>query len=547
MNWKKIIPISLIVVGVICIGLGGGLGWGAFPSIVKSQIEENIDLTDTDSEGYKNFKIPPVPVYIRFTFFNVENPLELVTQKEKAKFSEKGPYAYREVREKNITFYGTDYLEYAQYRHFEFDPEKSCEGCKKDDKVRILNMPLIGAVATCLEMGGTQTTAGLSMLSKVIDNTPESMDLFLEDTVDNILFQGVDNRLVQELKNNFALKSRLPPAVQDNGFAIFNTKNATTNNECYRVDTTVDGHSEILMWGADLDNLKTNLSDTRTCPSTIDGHKPSCNSYTFKPWWNYPDITGNITTSPCNQVRGTNAEQFPPFLDERTDEDLWIFTTDLCRSLYLRYLEDHDIDGIQTLRYSIPKDATNINKTENVCFCKELAQKWDDECIKKIDGSDELDITACEIKTCHDGLQDVSKCMLSPVIMSSPHFYLAEKQLDHFAAEDNVLNPVEADHMTYLDIEPNTGLTLSAHKRIQVNMPIMPTDSDMIVFLKDIPSIPAFPVVWLDEGADIDQENIDKIKSMVTTPLLILDVTKWVLIGVGISGILLGAAVLLIF
>merc|ERR1711973_709137 len=110
-----------------------------------------------------------------------------------------------------------------------------------------------------------------------------------------------------------------------------------------------------------------------------------------------------------------------------------------------------------------------------------------------------------------------------------------------FAAENNVLNPVDADHMTYLDIEPHTGLVLSAHKRIQVNMPIVPTNRDQIVFLKDIPAIPAFPVVWLDEGADIDQENIDKIKSMVTTPLKILDVTKWVLIGLGIAGFLLGA------
>ena len=38
-------------------------------------------------------------------------------------------------------------------------------------------------------------------------------------------------------------------------------------------------------------------------------------------------------------------------------------------------------------------------------------------------------------------------------------------------------------------------------------MPIVPTGKDEIVFLKNIKQLPAFPVLWLDEGADIDQVN----------------------------------------
>ncbi len=47
-----------------------------------------------------------------------------------------------------------------------------------------------------------------------------------------------------------------------------------------------------------------------------------------------------MITSPNNLYvifRGTDAYQFPPFLGERSDEDLWIFTTDLCRSMPLRF------------------------------------------------------------------------------------------------------------------------------------------------------------------------------------------------------------------
>ena len=36
-------------------------------------------------------------------------------------------------------------------------------------------------------------------------------------------------------------------------------------------------------------------------------------------------------------------------------------------------------------------------------------------------------------------------------------------------------------------------------------MPITPTGLPNIIFLEKIIAVPAFPVLWLDEGADIDQ------------------------------------------
>ena len=36
-------------------------------------------------------------------------------------------------------------------------------------------------------------------------------------------------------------------------------------------------------------------------------------------------------------------------------------------------------------------------------------------------------------------------------------------------------------------------------------MPITPTGIPNIIFLENIIPVPAFPVLWLDEGADIDQ------------------------------------------
>jgi hypothetical protein len=209
----------------------------------------------------------------------------------------------------------------------------------------------------------------------------------------------------------------------------------------------------------------------------------------------------------------------------------------------LRFASEGDVDGIEIVRYIVPLDSGNINKKNNICFCKDFDPDVIEENINclvdKGADSDEYDISNCTIQHCHDGLQNLEYCQKSPVIMCSPHFFMAEEQLDNF--DSSIQRPAAERDQTYLDIEPVTGMVVRAHKRIQINMPIVPTGRDEIVFLKDIKPLPAFPVLWLDEGADIDQENIDKIKSMVTTPLLLLDILKYGMIALGAFMTFLGA------
>ena len=54
-------------------------------------------------------------------------------------------------------------------------------------------------------------------------------------------------------------------------------------------------------------------------------------------------------------------------------------------------------------------------------------------------------------------------------ICSQPHFYNADPSLEK--AIDGIKGDIEK-HDTYLDIEPLTGITLSAHKRGQVRKKI---------------------------------------------------------------------------
>ena len=59
--------------------------------------------------------------------------------------------------------------------------------------------------------------------------------------------------------------------------------------------------------------------------------------------------------------------------------------------------------------------------------------------------------------------------------------------------------------------------------------------------MKNIKDFTLMPLLWVDEGADIDQENIDLLKKMLITPIIILEAAKWTLIVLGLLLAVLGA------
>ena len=102
---------------------------------------------------------------------------------------------------------------------------------------------------------------------------------------------------------------------------------------------------------------------------------------------------------------------------------------------------------------------------------------------------DAWDISDCQDKSlkleaCIDGLLDLQGSYNVPIIMSTPHFLDADPSLHE--AIDGV-DPDREKHITFLNIEPTTGfltnpllyliifilgMSLQAHKRIQVSVPV---------------------------------------------------------------------------
>eukprot|EP00090_Calanus_glacialis_P004002 TRINITY_DN12983_c0_g1_i3.p1 TRINITY_DN12983_c0_g1~~TRINITY_DN12983_c0_g1_i3.p1 ORF type:complete len:556 (+),score=132.50 TRINITY_DN12983_c0_g1_i3:35-1702(+) len=530
--------LALVVAGIVA-------GWAVGPSIVESLVHEQMDLTDQETDGYKYFIEPPVPVMVKFTFFEVSNHEEVIAG-EKPFLTEKGPYTYQEdMVKKDLKWSnGSDasddtkqFLEFGQYKTYTFLPDKSCTNCTEDDQVRMLNMPLAGLIAKFVEIG---STTGLIGIGKVEAMLKDGIDeLFALTNVGDFLFRGISDGAAGWMMTYVLTKDRLPPVFRpENGFALFNGKQDTSENECYQVETGQEDweqHTVITKWGKDSASLSEDLSKAETCSWT--GAHP-------QKWWPLPDADGNTgESSTCNQLRGTDGHQFPPFVNKEDQEDLWLFNTVPCRSIFMKYSKKAKIEGISTLEYSVPLDGANINKKINVCTCKELSDlvASNDTCVKTMD-DDTLDISDCDITSCYDGLQDISVCQGAPTFLSYPHFYLAKAQQDNFEG----LAPDAEAHRTFMNVEPNTGMTLRLHSRVQLNTPVynsqdLPMTSTITV-LTNITTVPAFPILWIDEGADIDSdpEMVKKLKKQLVTPLNILNIGKWTAIGVGMAIFALG-------
>jgi len=82
-------------------------------------------------------------------------------------------------------------------------------------------------------------------------------------------------------------------------------------------------------------------------------------------------------------INGSDGSIFPPFVFR--DRVLQIFDPGMCRSITVKYVEDVEVHGVPTYKFSIPKDELEdprIN-SDNECYCLESNEDGDlKECTK---------------------------------------------------------------------------------------------------------------------------------------------------------------------
>ncbi|XP_070706966.1 lysosome membrane protein 2c isoform X1 [Pempheris klunzingeri] len=424
---------------------------GVFPHFVQALVKKEVVLKN-GTEAFEAWENPPAPIYMQFYFFNVTNPLE-VLDGERPAVVEIGPYTYREYRPMEQVNFKDNGTKVAAVNTKTYIFQRNMSRGPESDLIRTVNIP---AVSVMEKFKDESFVA--SLISSYMKATDEG--LFTTRSVGELLW-GYEDGLLQALK-------KLKPGLDD-VFGLFYKSNASNDGD-YVFFTGQQNYRDFAR------------VDTWNGESSLN-------------WW---------TSEECNMINGTNGASFHPVIT-KTDT-LYMFSSDLCRSLYALYEEDVAVKGISGYRFSPPSEVF-ANKTVNPAnagFCVPAGN-----CL----GSGLLNVSACK--------------QGAPIIMSSPHFYQADQK---FVQDVFGMRPNKEQHQTTLDVNPLTGILLQAAKRLQVNVYVekLPTFSQT----GDVRTV-VFPVVYLNESVTIDGPSAAKLHAILVEQNVMVNV-PFMLIALGI-------------
>ncbi|KAL5011838.1 hypothetical protein ScPMuIL_010389 [Solemya velum] len=452
-------PIVCVVVfgilGVALIAVGGGL-IPVFTNLIHNNVKDKVKIQN-GTDTYDKWLSPPYPVYFQVWAYDVLNPSDIV-QGKKPVVAEKGPYTYKEERHKvNVTFYPNGTVSYREIRWFTFDRERSIGS--DDDIITTVSVPMVSIV----NLIRFQFSFVKELVNFVLKMAGEP--LFMKLSVKQLMW-GYEDQLLKDAKE---LLEKYVGKIIDDKFGLFMAAN-NSDDGMYTIHTGVD------------DTNKFGIVDNWNGNSTLH-------------FW---------TTDSCNKINGTDGTVFPPFVDK--SDKLFIFSTDICRSIFTSFSKEYELKGVNVYRFSAP-DSVFANYTANPAntgFCTPKGN-----CL----GSGVLNVSICQP-------------MNAPVILSQPHFHAASPKIKN--AIDGIQDTPE--DVTILDVEPLTGALFKADKKMQMN-----------VFLENVSHITdmallddlIFPIIWLNESTLIDDADVDTFKSEVEKPIKITKGVQYGLMALG--------------
>ncbi|XP_078478298.1 lysosome membrane protein 2-like [Lampetra planeri] len=457
---------AVYAVGTVCgVLLAVGIGLYAsqvFRTLIHNRLKKEIVLVE-GSRVFESWKRPPPPVYMEFFFFNVTNVEEIVTG-AKPVVNQVGPYTYREYRYKDNVSMVDNGKRVSAYntKSFVFLRDKSV-GDPAFDNITTVNIP---AWAVMNKVKGSFWKS--SMVSIWMNSIGSG--LFTTRTVDELLWGYEDPLLARIAPTN--------PDVET-VFGLMYKKNGSNDGEfVYHT-----GEQNYLDYGR------------------------------VETWKGQSQLTF-WTSNQSNSINGSDGSAFHPLLTK--DERIYIFTPDLCRSIYMEFEKDVVVKGIPAYRFTPPRSvlASKEENPANEGFCVSPT-----ECLGT-------------------GLLKVSPCRKgAPVVASFPHFHLADSK---YVNAIEGMSPQRVHHQTFLDLNPTTGVIVRANKRAQIN-----------VLLNRISGFPKtralndtiFPVMFINESVVIDDASAARVQKLLLISNL---VPNFPLIFVGLGAIMLCVLIILL-
>ncbi|KAM3939936.1 scavenger receptor class B member 1 isoform 2-T2 [Leptodactylus fuscus] len=318
-NTKKSIIFG--VIGLLLAAFGAILVF-LVPVIMKQQVEKNVRIDPKSGFAYEMWRDLPVPFFMSIHVFEVMNPKEVLSG-EKPRLEERGPYVYRERKQKtNITFHENGTVSFVELRTFQFDPDRSTG--HEDDYLLVPNI---------LVMISSLMAKDLSFPVKIMLNAAFVMykqEPFMNRTVKEILW-GYNDPFLDLI--NTLLPGMLPFKGKFGLFADFNN----SNTGVFTVNTGVEDISKVQM------------------VDTWNGLKEVT-------YWNSEE---------ANMINGTAGQMWPPF--RTPSQPLEFYSPDACRSMKLVFEKEESFRGIPTYRYTAPNylfaNGSDYPPNEGFCPC----------------------------------------------------------------------------------------------------------------------------------------------------------------------------------
>ncbi|XP_015916683.1 scavenger receptor class B member 1 isoform X2 [Parasteatoda tepidariorum] len=218
--------------------------------------------------------------------------------------------------------------------------------------------------------------------------------------------------------------------------------------------------------------------------------------------WNGKDSLTFWKGKTCNMFNGSNAEIGPPLQADQSKYSF--FQSIFCRSLSLDYVEDTEHIGVLSKRFV----------TTNMTFAN---------------GKDNPDNSCFDTKMkLASGAQDISSCQYgAPVVLSFPHFYLGD---DSYTKAVIGMHPNSTLHNFHIDIEPNTGFSIDAAIRFQINLKIQKITG--IAQVSNVPDV-LFPVFWAELRIELTENLAGLFHTKINLPKTIAFSLIFGMIGLG--------------
>ncbi|XP_054721592.1 lysosome membrane protein 2-like [Uloborus diversus] len=459
--------VVLLVIGVVALSV--------LPSIFKSKLAENLALEE-GKETYEKWKKTPIPVTFKVFIFNITNVVEVTNHGAKPYVEEIGPYVFKQLRSKDVLSWNPDDMTvtYNDLKQYHFVPELSAN---MSNKIYSLNLPLQGIVMFAKKMAYFARTFLYPALENLLNTYNE--ELFVHRTARELLFDGYKVNLLEDLMELAKPFTDVPEILPNNTFGFLYGKN-NSGDGVFTVYTGVDDiakYSQIVQW----------------------------NNMSKIPFWK---------DHYCNMMNGTDGSQFPPPVTK--NDVLYVYTPELCRSVFLEFDKEVLVQGIPALRFVTPERlfASPKENPDNMCYCTEEQY--------------------CELS----GILDVSPCRKGlKLAVTGPHFYQGHP---YVVERIDGLSPNREAHETYVDIEPTTGLVLRASRKLQMNFIL-----DKFAEFEQTKNAPlsVVPLIWVTEEAEIDEEVATLFTAKVRTPVTIAKSVLTACIVLGILWIITAAVV----